>query len=250
MIAELHSQLDGASSDSSILNWFAAKYGATVLAAPIRGGFDNVAWIVPIAVFFLATVGTGVLIWRWKSQFVRLSTLSPVEIDAGNGGIEGTNSTRDGVLMGTQTAIPHGDRVRGNMRPLFRLGGVLVGPIQKDGPLARLLEWYPHRPLASARVRILITAIVISTLWFTCDVARASRLDDNSPTDLTALRVKADKAKPEDRCFLYAQIVHQLAELAAQQFNSGDSEGVSETLKQVQLFAVKVQVDVGDDSRN
>jgi hypothetical protein len=122
---------------------------------------------------------------------------------------------------------PHGDRVRGNMRPLFRLGGVLVGPIQKDGPLARLLEWYPHRPLASARVRILITAIVISTLWFTCDVARASRLDDNSPTDLTALRVKADKAKPGDRCFLYAKIVHQLAELAAQQFNSGDSEGVS-----------------------
>jgi len=87
MLAELHSQMDGGGSDSSILNWFAAKYGATVLAAPIRGGFDNVAWIVPIAVFFLATVGTGVLIWKWKSQFVRVSTPSPVEIGSGNGAL-------------------------------------------------------------------------------------------------------------------------------------------------------------------
>ena len=84
MLAELHSQMDGGGSDSSILNWFAAKYGATVLAAPIRGGFDDVAWIVPIAVFLLATVGTGVLIWKWKSQFVRVSTLSPAKIGSGN----------------------------------------------------------------------------------------------------------------------------------------------------------------------
>jgi len=84
MLAELHSQMDGGGSDSSILNWFAVKYGATVLAAPIRGGFDNIAWIVPIAVFLLATVGTGVLIWKWKSRFLRVSTLSAVEIGSGN----------------------------------------------------------------------------------------------------------------------------------------------------------------------
>jgi cytochrome c-type biogenesis protein CcmH/NrfF len=32
MIAELHTQIDRGGSDASILNWFAAKYGATVLA--------------------------------------------------------------------------------------------------------------------------------------------------------------------------------------------------------------------------
>ncbi len=52
--------MDSGGTDTSILNWFAAKYGATVLAAPIRGGFDNVAWIAPISVFLLATVGTGI----------------------------------------------------------------------------------------------------------------------------------------------------------------------------------------------
>ena len=51
MIGELQDQLagpNGAGADSLILNWFVAKYGATVLAAPIRGGFDIVAWIIPI----------------------------------------------------------------------------------------------------------------------------------------------------------------------------------------------------------
>ncbi len=66
MIAELHAQLSGGGSNTSILNWFAAKYGATVFASPMRGGFDNLAWITPFAVFFLATIGTAVVIRTWK----------------------------------------------------------------------------------------------------------------------------------------------------------------------------------------
>ncbi|HEY6375901.1 MAG TPA: cytochrome c-type biogenesis protein CcmH [Edaphobacter sp.] len=66
MIGELREQMAGGGSDTAIMNWFAAKYGPTVLAAPIRGGFDNVAWIAPMAVFLLATVGTAFLIRVWK----------------------------------------------------------------------------------------------------------------------------------------------------------------------------------------
>ena len=68
MIGELRAQMTGGGSDSAVLNWFAAKYGATILAAPVRGGFDNVAWIAPFAVFFLATLGTGFLIFFWKRR--------------------------------------------------------------------------------------------------------------------------------------------------------------------------------------
>lgn len=68
MIGELRQQMAGGGSDTSILNWFAAKYGPTVLAAPIRGGFDNVAWITPFAVFLLATVGTAILMTVWKGR--------------------------------------------------------------------------------------------------------------------------------------------------------------------------------------
>ncbi len=59
MINELHAQLNAGGSDTMILNWFEAKYGAIVLAAPIRGGFDNVAWIVPAAVFGFGDCGDG-----------------------------------------------------------------------------------------------------------------------------------------------------------------------------------------------
>jgi cytochrome c-type biogenesis protein CcmH/NrfF len=70
MINELHAQMAAGGSDTSIFNWFAAKYGATVLAAPIRGGFDNVAWIAPFAVFLFATLGTGILIYFWRRRSV------------------------------------------------------------------------------------------------------------------------------------------------------------------------------------
>lgn len=68
MIGELREQVGSGATDTAILNWFSAKYGPTVLAAPIRGGFDNAAWIAPIAVFLLATVGTGVLVVMWKRR--------------------------------------------------------------------------------------------------------------------------------------------------------------------------------------
>ena len=71
MIGELQNQLagpNGAGADSLILNWFVGKYGATVLAAPIRGGFDIVAWIIPMTLLILATVGTALVIKTWSRR--------------------------------------------------------------------------------------------------------------------------------------------------------------------------------------
>lgn len=68
MIGELKAQLAAGGSDKDIYNWFAAKYGAIILAAPLRGGFDNVAWIMPIALFLLAILGTAAIIRIWKSR--------------------------------------------------------------------------------------------------------------------------------------------------------------------------------------
>jgi cytochrome c-type biogenesis protein CcmH len=63
---ELQAGLNRGDSDDLILQSFVQKYGAVVLAAPMRGGFDNVAWIVPIAAFLLATLGVAFLIQRWR----------------------------------------------------------------------------------------------------------------------------------------------------------------------------------------
>jgi cytochrome c-type biogenesis protein CcmH/NrfF len=68
MIGELHDQIATGGTDKAIFSWFAAKYGAVILASPMRGGFDDVAWITPIAIFLLATLGTAVLVRVWRAR--------------------------------------------------------------------------------------------------------------------------------------------------------------------------------------
>jgi hypothetical protein len=97
-------------------------------------------------------------------------------------------------------------------------------------------------------MRILPTAVVVFILPLASAYAPASGLD-NSPTALTALQAKAEQAQPRDRCFLYAELVSQMTDLAAQQFNSGDSLQASETLKLVQRYAEKIHMGVPDDSK-
>jgi cytochrome c-type biogenesis protein CcmH/NrfF len=66
MLHELSAAIDSGLTDQEILSSFAAKYGATVLAAPTTHGFDLVAWIAPFAVFAAALLGTILLVRRWS----------------------------------------------------------------------------------------------------------------------------------------------------------------------------------------
>jgi cytochrome c-type biogenesis protein CcmH len=68
MIGELRSEIATGLPDARVFSWFVNKYGPTVLAAPIRGGFDIVAWIVPFAALFLA-IGAVILVIRlWRRR--------------------------------------------------------------------------------------------------------------------------------------------------------------------------------------
>jgi len=64
--SELSAAIASGATDQEILTSFAAKYGATVLAAPTTKGFDLVAWIAPFAVFAAALLGTILLVRRWS----------------------------------------------------------------------------------------------------------------------------------------------------------------------------------------
>jgi len=70
-LAELKAAIDAGKSDEEILASFAARYGATVLAAPTTHGFDLVAWIAPFAVFAAALLGAILLIRRWGRPGVK-----------------------------------------------------------------------------------------------------------------------------------------------------------------------------------
>lgn len=70
--AELRVALGRGDSDNLILQSFVQKYGPTVLAAPTTSGFNLVAWVAPIAVFLLATLGTALVIRKWRLRIVAM----------------------------------------------------------------------------------------------------------------------------------------------------------------------------------
>jgi cytochrome c-type biogenesis protein CcmH/NrfF len=61
----LRTRMEAGDTDQKIFESFAAKYGATVLAAPTTEGFNLVAWIAPFAVFAAALLGTILLVRHW-----------------------------------------------------------------------------------------------------------------------------------------------------------------------------------------
>ncbi|MBB5065979.1 cytochrome c-type biogenesis protein CcmH [Granulicella mallensis] len=80
MIDELHAQVATGLPETGVLNWFIGKYGPIVLAEPIRGGFDDVAWIVPCVIFVLATLGVALLIRMWHRRHAQLQPAIPTAI--------------------------------------------------------------------------------------------------------------------------------------------------------------------------
>ena len=65
-LAELKTDMTAGMGDKEIMDSFASKYGATVLAAPTTTGFNLVAWIAPFAVFLAALLGTILLVRHWS----------------------------------------------------------------------------------------------------------------------------------------------------------------------------------------
>lgn len=68
MRTELQAAISTGNNDSLVLQSFVQRYGATVLAAPSKSGFDLVAWIMPFAVSLLALIGTVFLVRNWAKQ--------------------------------------------------------------------------------------------------------------------------------------------------------------------------------------
>lgn len=67
-LAMIRDGIANGQSDQAILDAMVAKYGATVLAAPTKEGFNLVAWIAPFAVFLAALLGTILLVRQWSDK--------------------------------------------------------------------------------------------------------------------------------------------------------------------------------------
>jgi hypothetical protein len=100
-------------------------------------------------------------------------------------------------------------------------------------------------------MRFAAIVFVLSTLSLIYPCAFASGVDEKIP-DLDALAVlqaKADQAPPKEQCFLYAELVSQMTDLAGREYGSGDSTKASETLTLVQRYAEKIRVGIAMDTK-
>jgi len=68
MRQELKLSMARGDSDDVVLAGFVAKYGPTILSAPTTTGFNRVAWIMPIVIFFAALTTVVLVIRAWKSR--------------------------------------------------------------------------------------------------------------------------------------------------------------------------------------
>jgi cytochrome c-type biogenesis protein CcmH len=79
MRQELKLSMARGDSDDVVLAGFVAKYGPTVLSAPTTTGFNRVAWVMPVVIFFAALTAVVLVIRAWKSR-------KPTDPPAGGGG--------------------------------------------------------------------------------------------------------------------------------------------------------------------
>jgi hypothetical protein len=94
---------------------------------------------------------------------------------------------------------------------------------------------------------VLILAV---TALSVAPVAFGANSDKNlNMQELTALAAKAEQATPKDRCYLYAELVSAMTELAGQQMNAGDTSEASASLKAIQNYTAKIHVDLTGNSR-
>src|SRR3984957_9596485 len=96
-----------------------------------------------------------------------------------------------------------------------------------------------------------VATIIVFALGFSLSCARALAIDEKVPDAqaMAALIAKADQAGPKEQCFLYAELVHQMTELAGQQLSSGDGDHASATLRLVQRYTEKIHMGGAEDGK-
>jgi hypothetical protein len=79
----------------------------------------------------------------------------------------------------------------------------------------------------------------------------ASSLDEKilDTQALIALENRAAVAAPREQCFLYAELVHSMTELATLQLQQGQPELASASLKLAQNYAAKIHMGLANDAK-
>ena len=100
------------------------------------------------------------------------------------------------------------------------------------------------------RIRVSLALVLLPTLAASAS-ARAYSPDEKTPDaqSIAALEAKVEQAPAKDQCYLYAELVHQMTELSLHEYAAGNTDKAADMLKQVQNFARKLHLSVGEDNK-
>jgi hypothetical protein len=97
------------------------------------------------------------------------------------------------------------------------------------------------------------TALLLTLPLFLslCAPLRAFSIDETLPDAqaLSQLELRAQQATPRDQCFLYAELVHTMTEIAGRQMLQGDIDQASATLKKIEQYATLIHLGLAKDTK-
>ena len=94
---------------------------------------------------------------------------------------------------------------------------------------------------------VLVLTIAVLTGIPTALAASTEKILDTQ--ELSALAARAEQATPKDQCYLYAQLVSAMTQLASKQMNDGKDSDASASIKAIQTYTAKIHLDVTNNSR-
>ena len=82
-------------------------------------------------------------------------------------------------------------------------------------------------------------------LLFTVNAAHASGVKAVDDQKINELELRAEHAQPQEQCYLYAQLVSQMGQVADHQLAGGDADGAQKTLDKMQRYTSRIHQTLG-----
>jgi hypothetical protein len=92
---------------------------------------------------------------------------------------------------------------------------------------------------------------VLAAVVLPASLAWAHGLNDRAPDahELADLQAKAEVASPNEQPYIYAELVHSMTEIATEQFQAGNEQQASVSLRAAQKYAGKIHMNLLRDAR-
>lgn len=108
---------------------------------------------------------------------------------------------------------------------------------------------YSFRDICELEVKQYLSMALACLLFLGVPACAAPRNSIPTAEELNQLRQRAAQASPTDQCYLYAELVHGLTQQAAAQIAGDDAKLATATLRQIELVAPLLKLNLTRKSK-